>query len=50
MYDETPGLEATVGNALEGVKKLLELNRFRKPEDPPDPFEEPNERENAIEC
>jgi hypothetical protein len=44
------GLAATVAGPLEGVKKLLELNLFRNPDDPPEPLEEPKEREKALGC
>lgn len=50
-YEETPpGLAATVAGPFEGVKKLLELSLFLSPDDPPDPFDEPKERENALDC
>lgn len=48
LNDEgAPGLAATVACAFEGVRKLLEESRLRNPDDPPEPFDEPNERENA---
>jgi hypothetical protein len=48
LNDEgAPGLAATVAGAFEGVRKLLEERRLRNPDDPPEPFDEPNERENA---